>query len=190
MILPATAGAATAPTVRLAGSASPVAGTAPRVAAVNPAGSVDFEIDLALPHQAAATEFARAVSTRGSADYGHFLTPAQWEQRFSPTAGQVSEVLAFLRQAGFHVTGVSADRMAIEASGSAGAVERVFATSLSYHRVDGHTLRLADRDLSIPAALRRAIAGISGVSQVLSHPDSTVDSPSSAPAGTAPSPPP
>ncbi|HZU40250.1 MAG TPA: S53 family peptidase [Solirubrobacteraceae bacterium] len=183
--------AAAAPSsVRLPGSASPVAASTPRVGSV-PAGSpVSFEVELALPHQAAAEAFARAVSTPGSALYRHFLTPAQWEQRFSPTAGQVAEVVGFLRHSGLHVTGVSADRMAVQATGSAAAVERAFGTRLSYHRVDGHALRVADRDLSLPAAIARVVAGIAGLNQVLAHPGAIGADPAVAPTTVNPPQPP
>ncbi|HEY6396779.1 MAG TPA: hypothetical protein VIX82_04925, partial [Solirubrobacteraceae bacterium] len=40
---------------------------------------------------------------------------------------------------------VSADRMAVDASGTVAQIEHAFSTSLSYHRVQGERLRLNDR---------------------------------------------
>jgi subtilase family serine protease len=151
-----------------------------------PASSpITFEVQL--NPAASARAFATAVSTPGSASYHHYLTPAQWEQRFSPTARQVAEVTKFLRANGFAVGSVAADRMAISASGTAAQVERAFATSLSYHRVNGRTLRLADRNLSVPAPLFGIVAGVTGVSQTLATPRLRNDNPATkavAPAST------
>ena len=149
-----------------------------------------------------AKALAAAVSTPGNASYGHFLTPAQWEARFSPRVGQVSEVTAFLHESGFAVHGVSADRMEVDASGSAARVEHVFATSLAYHRVDGARLRLASRALSVPGSLSGIVAGVTGINDALAHPDYTGGGPAGSftaaagtnapnfPPGNSPPPPP
>lgn len=149
---------------------------------VAPGSAIGFEVQLKLSDAQGAQAFAKAVSTPGSSSYGKYLTAAQWEQRFSPTAGQVAEVSAFLRQSGFDVHGVSADRMAITASGTAAQIEYVFGTSLAYHRVQGVKLRLAVSDLSVPAGLAGIVAGVTGISQELARPDNTTDGPPGTPA--------
>ncbi len=40
--------------------------------------------------------------------------------------------------------------------------------------MQGHTLRLADGNLSVPAGIAGIVAGVTGVSQTLAHPDNTV----------------
>jgi subtilase family serine protease len=186
-VLPATAASGSG-SVRLDGTASPVAATTPVVGSVAQGSLIDFGMQLNPSHLRGAQALATAVSTPGSASYGRFLTPAQWESRFSPTAGQVSEVKGFLRQRGFTLQAVSADRMEVDASGTAAQIERVFATSLSYHRVDGVKLRLADRDLSVPVALRRVLAGVTGISESLARPDDTAGNPSRAGSSASPAP--
>jgi subtilase family serine protease len=119
---------------------------------------------------AGAQALAHAVSTPASASYGRFLTPAQWEARFSPTARQVAEVSAFLTANGLQVGRVSTDRMAVEASGTAAQIERAFSTSLSYHRIGGRNLRLTDRALSIPGRLAGVVVGVNGIDQVPARP--------------------
>ncbi len=173
----ASGAAATAPsTTQLSGTASPSATDTPRVAGVDSASRISFDVELALPNRSAAIAFAKAVSTPGNAQYHHYLTAAQWEARFSPTASQVASVQAFLRQAGFAVSSVSADRMTVSASGTAAQIERVFQTTLGVHRIDGKRLRIAERNLSVPSSLAHTVIGVAGINQVLSHPNSTVDS--------------
>ena len=184
---PAGAASGPAPTVTLRNSASPAAADTPRVGAVAGSSSIDFEVELKLSDLPGAQAFAQAVSTPGSTTYGRYLTPAQWEQRFSPSATDVQRVTAFLTRSGFKVLGASADRMAISASGTAAQVERAFATSLSYHQVDGSKLRLADRDLSVPAAIAASVTAVAGVSETRAHPEDLTDAPgSTAPASPSP----
>jgi subtilase family serine protease len=175
MSAPAALAAQPSAAVRIAGTVSPAATLSPRVASVASSSTIDFEVNLRLARGAQA--FATAVSTPGNALYRRFLTPAQWEHRFSPSYRDVGRVVAFLRQTGFKITGVSADRTAIDASGSAGRVERAFSTSLCYHTVDGRQVRLADRALAVPASIAGVVLGITGVSQSLAHPDNTVGGP-------------
>src|SRR5450631_3999906 len=181
--LVAEAGAVSASaTTHLSGTASPEAAKSPTVGPVPASTPIGFEVQL--NPAAGARAFATAVSTPGNSSYRHYLTTAQWELRFSPTAGQVAEVTKFLRASGFAVHSVSADRMAIGASGTTAQVERAFGTSVSYHRVHGKALRLADRNLSVPAPLAGIVAGVTGVSQTLATPRLRTDNP----ATSAPSP--
>jgi len=170
--------------VKLAGTASRAATSTPRVGAVAPSSTVDFEVVLNLNDAAGAQTLARAVSTPGSGSYGKFLTPAAWERRFSPSESRVAAVVSFLRSSGFKQVSASPDRLAIRASGTAAQVERAFATSLSYHKVLGRTLRLADRDVSVPAGLAHVVVAVTGLTQTLARPNLTTDDPASALKGT------
>jgi subtilase family serine protease len=177
---------AASPTTHLSGTVAPLSAKSPSVGSV-PAGSrIDFEVQLSPSDPAGARAFAQAVSTPGSASYRRYLTPSQWEQRFSPTARQVSEVTAFLRSKSFKVGAVSADRLAVDASGTTAQVERAFGTSVSYHDVRGKRLRLADRNFSIPAGLAGIVTGVTGVSQTLAAPGLATDNPRPAAAPAAP----
>ncbi len=181
--------------VALQGSRPVAAGTTSQVGSVSPSSRIDFEVQLKPSDLAGAQAFAKAVSAPGNASFRKFLTPAQWESRYSPTARHVAEVSAFLRSSGFRVGRVSADRMAIAASGTASQVEHAFSTSLSYHRVDGAKLRLNDRALSVPGDLAGIVVGVTGVSDTLARPFNTTGNPGTrtAPhasgAGSAPPPP-
>src|SRR3954468_24467962 len=64
---------------------------------------VAFRIYLGWRNGGDAEALARAVSTPGSKSYHHFLTPAQFRQRFAPTRAQVTRVQRWLRNSGFTV---------------------------------------------------------------------------------------
>ena len=187
-VLVSPAMATTSRRVALRDSQSLAAARTPSVGSVAGSSTVGFQVDLRLSDAAGAAAMAKAVSTPGSALYGRYLSPAQWEQRFSPSAAAVQQVQAFLRRSGFTLDATPADRLWVQASGTAAQVERTFGTSLSLHRVNGQTVRLADTALSLPASVAGVVGGISGVSQTVMHPNDTTGSaaaPSSAraPAG-------
>jgi subtilase family serine protease len=171
----APAGAASQSKVALRNSESPAAARTPQVGSVSSGTQISFEVDLKLANQQAAEAFGQAVSTPGSSSYRKFLTPAQWETTFSPTAAEITTVRNFLSQNGFKVGGVSADRMAVTASGTAHQIEQAFGTSLSYHRVNGKTLRLADKELSVPSNVAGVIGGVTGVSETIATPSTSDD---------------
>ncbi len=137
------------------------------------AGSaVDFELVLHPRDLPTAQALALAVSTPGNASYRQYLTPEQWEARFSPTPGEVGEVRAWLHSQGLRVRSVSADRLAIEVAGTSGRVEHAFDTTLAYHVVQGARLQLAETNLSVPQALAGIVAGALGVNETPATPRS------------------
>jgi subtilase family serine protease len=183
----ASSSAATPARTQLPNSKSPVAAKSPKTGAVAGDHAMDFSIDLKLSDPAGAAAFAKAVSTPGTAQYRKFLTPAQWEATYSPTAAEVTQVKSFLTSNGFTVDNVSADRMAISVTGTAQQVETTFGTALNYHSVDGKSLVLADSNLSVPSSVAGVIAGVTGVNDVPATP-SDVGGPSATTGASADSP--
>ena len=178
--------AAVAPSAMAAASPSRVTIRDSRSAAVSKfarSGSVaastpiDFSVSLALSDPAGADALVTAVSTPGSSSYHQYLTPDQWEARFSPSTASVQQVVSFLRASGFTVGSVPADRLSVPASGTASQIEHAFDTTLSLHNVHGKSLRFADSSLSVPSSLGAVITGVAGVDGVLATPAHTTGAP-------------
>jgi subtilase family serine protease len=186
---------ATAAPARVTLQARSGAAVASNEVGATPAGtSISFDVGLTLTDPSGAAALEKAVSTPSSASYRHYLTTAQWEQRFSPSTASVAEVTAWLRSEGITVNAVTPDRMTVQATGSAATVERAFGTSLNEYRHAGQVVRLAAGDLTVPSALSSLVVGVTGIDQNLATPDSTTgaDTASSTPAtsgSTIPQPP-
>ncbi len=165
------AGAATSSgRTMLAGTLIPAAARHHPVGAVAKSARVNFELVLQLRNPAAASALVRAVSSPGSASYRHYLTAAQWESRFSPAASQVNSRPAVAAQRGVPGRcGVQGPRH-VSASGTATQVERAFGTGLESYRLNGHTVRLATRQMSVPASVARSVVGAMGVNQAIATP--------------------
>jgi subtilase family serine protease len=152
-------------------AASPLAQQTTPEGATPASTPIEFIVGLTPNDQPSAEALAQAVSTPGSPSYRHFLTPAQWEQRFSPKASSVTAVERWLTEQKITVEGVSADRLAISASASAATIEHVFGTSLHQYKRHGRSVRLASTALTVPASVAGLISGVSGVDQHLATPD-------------------
>ncbi len=167
-LAPEVAGAASAR--RVLQSVSPAAAPASKVGVTPASASLDFNVGLQLSDPAGAVAFEQAVSNPASPSYRRYLTPAQWEQRFSPTQASVNAVTSWLKSQGIAVETVTPDRMTVQASGSVAAVEQAFGTSLGEYRRQGQTVRLASSALTVPSSLAALISGVTGVDQTVARP--------------------
>jgi subtilase family serine protease len=165
-------------------TASPIAVNTNLVGPAAATATVDFDVALQLTNHAGAVALEQAVSDPTSASYRHFLTPAQWESRFSPSPATVSAVTSWLQSDGLTVDGVSQDRMTVAVSGTTEQVAAALGTTLDEYRHLGQVVRLAATQLSVPADLSGVIGGITGVDQVPATHDSTIDAAGAPAAGT------
>jgi len=108
-------------------------------------------------------KLALAVSDPKSASYGHYLTPAQFNQQFGPTAAQAASVRGYLSGLGFTVKGVAQGNRWVTVSGTVHQIESAFGTTLRNYSYKGKTLRAASRPLSVASTMGKLISGIVGV---------------------------
>ncbi|BBH17260.1 serine protease [Nocardioides baekrokdamisoli] len=125
--------------------------------------------------------FAQSVSTPGSANYGRYLTPAQYHAQFDASPATIAAVKQWLTSAGFKVTGTEAQARYVEISGTVAAAQQAFGASIGTFTHDDITVQAPTGPLSVPGGLASAVLSISGV-------DTTPEV--NAPATTKPSPPP
>jgi subtilase family serine protease len=105
----------------------------------------------------------RAVSTPGSASYRHFLTPAQYQARFAPTAQTIASVESWLRGAGMHVTGIGPSSRYVAATGTAAAAQRAFQVKLALFQHGARVVRAPVADARVPRGLGAAVLGVTGL---------------------------
>ena len=80
--------------------------------------------------EAALQQYIAEAHTPGSANYRHWLTPAQLGSQFGPADSDVQAVVAWLQSQGLAVAKVSQAKTTIEFSGTAGQIESAFATRI------------------------------------------------------------
>ena len=84
-----------------------------------------MQLDLVLPlrNQPALDAFVKAVYDPSSPSYRHFLTPAEFTQRFGPSQADYDAVVAYAKANGLTVVGGSRDGMDVQVKGPVSAVE-------------------------------------------------------------------
>ncbi len=110
--------------------------------------------------QAALVRLIDALQDRSSPEYHHWLTAAQFGERFGPAADDVRAVTDWLTSHGFSVSGVQTSGMLIDFSGTAGAIRTAFHTEIHHLVVKGvaHIANMSDP--KIPAALADLVQGV------------------------------
>jgi kumamolisin len=128
--------------------------------------SLALTLPLRNPDQLA--DFLARLSNRSDPDYGHYLTPAQFAAKYSPTQAQYDQVAAFAESEGLTVTGTHPDRLLLDVSGTRGVVEHAFGVQLNWYQdVNGHIFHSADRAPSIPVSLISVLSGVIGLSNAV-----------------------
>ena len=130
----------------------------------SPGASVDARIYLTLNGGMAKLEqFAQAVSTPGSAQFRHFLSPSQYFERFGTTPAAVSAVTSWLTGAGLHVTGVESHNRWLDVSGDVAHAEAAFGITIDKYTHNGLSVQAPTAALSAPANVASSVLAVSGV---------------------------
>jgi len=103
-----------------------------------------------------------------SPNFHNWLTPEQFGDRFGLSTGDIAEIVSWLQSQGFTIDEVARGRNWIAFSGTAGLVERAFATEIHHYRRGGELHYANAREPLIPAALEPLVIGFHGLDDV--HP--------------------
>ena len=127
------------------------------------ADPVEFDVYLPVQHKDALESLLHDLHDMNSASYGHWLTPAQFHERFGVDAASVSAIQKELGGMGLVASQTSPQRLHV--SGSAASVERAFSTTLmTGKRSNGQTVVGATGGMVQPASLARVNAVVAGLS--------------------------
>jgi len=160
--------------VRLTGSTRPAA-LDPR----NDLGEVGSELRLdhvqillqrPSPQQAALKNFEESLNDPNSVDYHHWLSAAEFGDRFGISTADVEQLVSWLENHGFTVDAVPASRGYLDFSGTASQVSEAFHTEIHYLQVNGEKHISNTSDPSVPEAFAPAIRGIASLNDFGPHP--------------------
>jgi subtilase family serine protease len=162
--LPASSSAGSPPPVRV-GSPPHLAREA-RVVGALPAGApLHLTVVLKPRDPAGLAAYAQAVSTPGSSLFHAYLTPSQFADRFGATRGEVQGVSSSLRAHGLDPGAVSANRLSIPLTATAGQTQRAF--SLTMERMalpGGRSATVASAAPALDPAIAGEVQAVLGLS--------------------------
>jgi subtilase family serine protease len=92
----------------------------------------NLQLDVVLPvrDQAGLDSFLADLHSSTIPNYRHYLTPAEFTERFGPTQRDYDEVVRYVQSHGLAVVGGSRDRMEVQVKGSVSAIEAAFHVNL------------------------------------------------------------
>ncbi|MFD0331202.1 protease pro-enzyme activation domain-containing protein [Streptacidiphilus monticola] len=131
--------------------------------------AIPVTLSLKVRDQAGLDAFVKAVADPKSPQYKHYLTVAQFRQRFGASAATVGKVTGYLRSQGLKVGKVSANGLTVEATGTAKQVQRAFGTKLATFRQGAHRFFANTAEPVLPAGVAAAVADIAGLNNYATY---------------------
>lgn len=108
-------------------------------------------------------QFLAAQQNPSSPDYHHWLTPAQYADRFGVAAQDIAQIEQWLRGQGLTIAAVAQGRNWIAVDGTAAQIESAFATEIHQYLVGGETHFANATNPSVPAAIGGLVLTIRGL---------------------------
>jgi subtilase family serine protease len=133
------------------------------VSEVTASESVTFELYIPLAHKAALEQLLADQQTTGSAQYHQWLTPAQIQTRFGPSAETVAAVTQEMSRYGLTVTQISPQLLQVSGSGAL-VTEALGAPLVHGVTAKGRSVVFAARPVSLPSVASSAGAMLTGLS--------------------------
>jgi len=113
--------------------------------------SVDFDIVMALSHPAELEDFLQELYDPSSPSYRHFVTVAQFTERFGPSQEDFDALIRFAKGNGLEVLGGSRDAMDVQLEGSVANIEKAFHVTMAVyqHPTENRTFYAPDREPTV-----------------------------------------
>jgi subtilase family serine protease len=171
-LLVASAGGYAEASTKLGGHVAKWVAKATKVGPADDSQTVRLSALLGFRNQDQLTSLIAQQTKPGSAQYHHYLTAAQFHQRFAPSAQDEAKVEAGLRGMGFNVTGKPASNLYVEFTGTVAQVKTAFKVSQNLYSYSGKVMRANTEGPSLPASLSGLVTAVAGLddSGQLIHP--------------------
>lgn len=163
-------------TVTIPGNIAPALQDATFVSQSDPNAVLTIVVGLKLHNEAEFVDLLSRLYDADSPDYRHWITPADFLSKFSPSQADVDAVCEHLEFHGLTIRRVSANRVLVQASGTVAQVEEAFAININVYRIATKTYWSNDRNPSIPSGLMDLVESVSGLSSLETmHPASNFE---------------
>ncbi|MFL6698862.1 MAG: protease pro-enzyme activation domain-containing protein [Vitreoscilla sp.] len=124
----------------------------------NPAATQVMNLDIVLPvrDREGLKALAASITDPQSPLFRHYITPAEFTERFGPTQADYDAVRSYMQERGLKVTGGSRDGMDLQVRGTVDKVEQAFhVTMRNYkHPTENRTFFSPDREPTTDLAVK------------------------------------
>lgn len=162
-------------------------GKAPPLGRVSGTNEMRLALSLPLRDPVGLTNFLTALYSPGRPQYHHYLTPAEFADRFGPTPAQYAVVAQFARTHGLAVRATHRSRLMLDVAGQAADVERAFHVRLQWYRHPNEPRNFFAPDTAPTVDARLPLLHVSGLDDFDLRRPNLVLSPIAPPGGKRPS---
>jgi len=142
-------------------------GEARLLSAMNPSQKLRLAIALFTPHRAEEEKFIAALHTKGSPQFGKYLSAAEWNKRFAPTAESEQAVVDWAVSQGLTVTQRYPNRLVVDVEGTVPAIEQALGVKMNmYMMATGKQRFSSDRDPVVPSHLVGIVQNVQGLNNM------------------------
>ena len=147
---------------------APTATAAPTVQLAPASAAVHFDVYLPLRHADELDQLLATLHDSSAPNFRHWLTPAEFQSRFGPSASDLASAAAALKARGFEITRSNA--RGLHVTGTAGAIHAAFGTTLATTTTSQGSARLrAEGGLHLPPELAALNARVVAFAPVAMH---------------------
>ena len=136
---------------------------AQNLGAVDPASVIPVTVWLKLHNESKLDQLVESQKQKGSANYQKWITQAQFNASFSPTAQEVKAVQNFLSARGLTTLTVAENDFYVKVQGTVGAIEKTFNVQIDRYSLKGATYRSNQADPKVNGTAGGLIAAVTGL---------------------------
>jgi subtilase family serine protease len=111
----------------------------------------------------ALASLATSISTPGSADYRQFLTSAQYQAQYAPTAAALQAVSNYLSSNGLTVAATGAENSYVAFTGTVAEAEAAFGVTINRYKRNGATVQAPAGPVNLPTSLASSVLTVEGL---------------------------
>lgn len=141
----------------------PVGLKAQQVGHVDPKQKLRLALGLEPPHAAEEQQLIHDLQDPKSPRFRHFLTAAEWNERFSPSAENEQAVIAWATSQGLRVTNRFPNRLIVDVEGTVDTIEKTLGVNIDRYTLSDNSFFSNDRAPSIPASLGGILHSVIGL---------------------------
>src|SRR5664279_1974710 len=141
-------------------------GTAQLVGRFDPTSKLRVVLGLTPPKLAEEEQFLKDLQDKTSPNFHKYLTAAQFNARFAPSAQDEQAVVDWATANGLTVTKRFPNRLIVDVEGTSETLEKAFAININSYKLGLTTEFSNDRDPVVPANLAGIVHSVGGLNSI------------------------
>jgi subtilase family serine protease len=133
---------------------------------VDPAQTLRISVALQMQNAQALQSLVQQQATPGSSNFNKYITPAQFNASYAPSAASAKAVRNYLAGAGLGNISVEPNRLFVTATGTTAQIQAAFNTSLSRFKQKGNVVFVNTTPAQVPQALSGIVLSVLGLNNV------------------------